>query len=499
MKGISKKNIILLILVLILVVILGGTLAYFGWSSTSGGKDKEIDVTVSSVTGECSKLADNNKLLVPVSSKEKGRIITIKAKQNLAPDAVISWNLEVNKLKNDNDVTDGLKDESFRYELKNKTTGVSYGSGSFVEITDENNIIVFSSNQETLKYDKEYEFILYLWIDGVNFGNNPLNMNNQRYDFNIRCNITGVENEINPPKYLTTHVSNLYTPNDTGVNNNITYNLDTSDNLIEDVGGNIRYYGGDPDNYIYFNCDDYNNQNENTCELWRIVGVFGDKIKLVRDSKIGMFSWDFDYNDDQKSISYSNDWSKSSLNRLLNNEYLNNIERDIIYYNGNTTDTTVINFNTSNVGIKDSTRNLISNVAWNLGGISSNNLHYDEIYNQERSINVFIGNNTIWVGKVVFIYASDIAYGVDMKKCTNKTMIDFLDCKGDNWLLSDDSIWTMTSYSYDNKTVYGYSSTDVDGHTYNALGVRPTIYLNHNVVLDDGIGTKEEPYKLEVK
>ena len=141
MKSVRKKNILLLGVVIVLIILLGGSLAYFGWSSASEGKDKEIDVIVSSVTGECSKLTDNDKLLVPASSKEKGRIITIKAKQNMAPDAVISWELEVNALKNDNDTTDGLKDESFRYELKNKTTGVTYGSGSFNEITDDNNII----------------------------------------------------------------------------------------------------------------------------------------------------------------------------------------------------------------------------------------------------------------------------------------------------------------------------------------------------------------------
>ena len=53
-------------------------------------------------------------------------------------DAVITWNLTVNKLNKEGDTTSGLKDESFKYELKNKTTGVSYGSGNFADITDEN-------------------------------------------------------------------------------------------------------------------------------------------------------------------------------------------------------------------------------------------------------------------------------------------------------------------------------------------------------------------------
>ena len=86
-----------------------------------------------------------------------------------------------------------------------------------------------------------------------------------------------------------------------------------------------------------------------------------------------------------------------------------------------------------------------------------------------------------------------------MKKCSNKTIIDSLTCKGDNWLLSDGSIWTMTPYSYDNKTAYGYSNTDTDVYVYNPLGVKPVLYLNANVLLNGGLGTVDEPYKLDVK
>ena len=37
---------------------------------------------------------------------------------------------------------------------------------------------------------------------------------------------------------------------------------------------NIRYYGSNPDNYVSFNN-----------ELWRIIGVFGNNVKLVRSEK----------------------------------------------------------------------------------------------------------------------------------------------------------------------------------------------------------------------
>ena len=58
---------------------------------------------------------------------------------------------------------------------------------------------------------------------------------------------------------------------------------------MEDVAGNVRYYGENPNNYIYFNCNTYPNTD---CEKWRIVGVFNGKVKIMRDMPIGKYSWD---------------------------------------------------------------------------------------------------------------------------------------------------------------------------------------------------------------
>ena len=44
---------------------------------------------------------------------------------------------------------------------------------------------------------------------------------------------------------------------------------------------NIRYYGSNPNNYVSFNN-----------ELWRIIGVFGDNVKLIRSETLGKLSWD---------------------------------------------------------------------------------------------------------------------------------------------------------------------------------------------------------------
>lgn len=193
----SKKNktrLIILSITILILIIIGTTVAYFGWSSSDIDEDSIVDVSVSSGSGVCEKASDNDKLLVPTSSRNNGRIIKINAKQLMATNATITWNLVVNRINTTTTTTTGLKHNSFKYELINNTTGVSYGSGNFANITN-GSTITFSSTLETIDYDTNYEFILYLWIDGT-LGDNPLDMADQTFDFDINCNITGTDTKL---------------------------------------------------------------------------------------------------------------------------------------------------------------------------------------------------------------------------------------------------------------------------------------------------------------
>lgn len=93
---------------------------------------------------------------------------------------------------------------------------------------------------------------------------------------------------------LSEKIINLYNASTKNpvTNDSITYQYDTADSLMQDIGGNIRYYGKNPNNYIYFNCSDYSNQTSSTCELWRIIGVFDGKAKLIRNEILGEYSYD---------------------------------------------------------------------------------------------------------------------------------------------------------------------------------------------------------------
>ena len=99
---------------------------------------------------------------------------------------------------------------------------------------------------------------------------------------------------------------------------------------VDDPGKNVRYIGANPNNYVYFNCSDYNNPTADTCELWRIIGVFnnvtksdGSKenlVKIIRADSLGTYLWDFKRGGVGTSTTDygSNDWSDSQLMMMLN-------------------------------------------------------------------------------------------------------------------------------------------------------------------------------------
>ena len=529
----KKKNIILLIIAIVMFILVGSTMAYFGWSSSAENKDQLVDVTVSSGTGSCDKLSDNNKLLYPTSTREKGRILKVTTKQQMAANAFVTWNLVVNSINETTLTTSGLKHKSFKYELVNDTTGVSYGTGSFENVTN-GTTITLSTDKETLDYNKEYTFILYLWIDGT-IGNNPLDMTNQPYNFDLNCNITGTSTKVTPPAptNMVQYIRYLYNNAEkkTVTNNSITYNTAPSVRLMNDRlggtttsldGGNIRYYGASPNNYIYFNCSDYSNQTSSTCETWRIIGVFDGKLKLIRGSLIGAYAWDNKNTSTGAEDNYGkNDWTTARLMKLLNpsNYYTvdsndNNLGQSLYYnsasgkcYRGKNNAKKDCDF--TSTGIKnDTTRNMIAETTYYLGGWNSNSVYPNQIYEYERGTTVYTGRPTTpWTGKIALAYPSDYGYAADLNQCEDKTLYDYDNstCTSNNWMKSiitnngSNYGWLLTPNSGSSRDVWNVdSSGNVSyGHVYPALGAVPVLYLSSELGIESaGDGSSSNPYKL---
>ena len=345
-------------------------------------------------------------------------------------------------------------------------------------------------------------YTIYLWFDNLNSTGNE---SNDTIKANIRCEAS--MKRILVPNYNTTSLlSNkvVFAPDKLVENNNIYYKYDTTHSLMEDVGGNIRYYGASPNNYIYFNCDDYSNQTSSTCETWRIIGVFEGKIKIMRGSQIGSLAWDQDKNIDSSKTTYDNDWSTSSLQVLLNTSYLNRTA-NVTYYSGSsgTTTTTV---STSTIGIKDSTRDMISESMWYLRGYNSNSVYSDQIYEYERTKgSVYSGRPTSWKGKIALAYLSDYGYAADFGQCT-KQLGYYSDstCTSNNWMktiIAPNYGWLLTPDSGTSSRVWNVRSTgyvNYNGYNspYYASGAVPVLYLGSELEIKAGYGSNSAPYQL---
>ena len=170
--------------------------------------------------------------------------------------------------------------------------------------------------------------------------------NATKNDVNI---VTG-ECPVTLPAKATTYIEYLYNNEETRTSNGL-----KKDNTADQ---NIRYYGSDPNNYVRFNN-----------ELWRIIGVFGNNVKLVRSEKLGDLSWD----SSESSINSGwgvNEWSQSDLKNYLNTMYYGGTS--VTCYNGKNKKEVTCPTNT----LDETSKSLIDYHTWNTGAPN-----YDELYN----------------------------------------------------------------------------------------------------------------------
>ena len=236
---------------------------------------------------------------------------------------------------------------------------------------------------------------------------------------------------------------------------------DATNIATDDPNSNIRYIGANPNNYVYFNCSDYSNQSDSTCEKWRIIGVFKnmtkfdgtkeDLVKIIRDDSIGNYSWDSSNSSTNNGLGV-NDWANADVMKLLNSDYDSETVGGSLYWNaksgtcysGEKNATTACDF--TSTGLKnDSTRNAIESVVWNLGGLSSSP-NTSDFYSAERGTTVYSGRPTTWTGKIAIMYPSDYGYATAGGSTTDRTscLVTMLDYGG----------WNKSSDCYNNDYLY---------------------------------------------
>ena len=335
------------------------------------------------------------------------------------------------------------------------------------------------------------------------------------YDIEYSAEYKGVEKKVKRKvivgENLVTYITNLYEDSITRASNNL-----KKDNT-EDK--NIRYYGANPNNYVRFNN-----------ELWRIIGIFGNNVKLIRNDRLGWLSWDT--SESTVNSGYGiNQWGESKdtsgniyegadLQVYLNKMYYGGIE--VTCYNdlNNTKTTCPKDSNGNFLELDDVAKNLIDNHTWNIGAMRyisrTNTLTF---YQAERGTvngkictsggycNDTVTRTTTWTGYIALPYVTDYAYASSENDCNTKIdQSSTYKCKNNNWMhygsTYSDSTWYLSPVAIsDNASivwnVVGVGNFD-DDNAARQLYVFPTIYLKSNVIIESGNGSTSDPYVLKL-
>lgn len=523
MKNKAKVYMIIGISFLVIALI-SSTLAYYVWTTDSLNETKIVtNVGGASVYFDGGSSIVNEKIR-PVESYEYG----IKKEISVKADTTgLTFNLYL-------DITSlpmELRDESFRYVIYKSDTKISEGnfSDDFLSENlyncsknDTNHLILLED--ETLSTTK-VTYVLYIWIDGLNYVNSDMMMNKE---FCFDLHAEGIDALLKEGKIpdITTYpeeqkqtlaykiLSDYYYADKLDVSNNgIKYHYDTNHNLMADIDSNVRYYGGSPNNYIYFNCNDYNNQTSSTCEVWRIIGVFNDKVKIIRNSSIGMYSFDNrGTSSGAETIYGSNNWTISRLMMLLNSGYDSETGGSLYWnrlsgncYSGSSAVDNIKTCDLSNVGLKnDTTRNLIKEHTYSLLGYESPSLYANEAYEMEQETgSVSTGRPTSWTGKIALMYPSDYGYGADFSvdACSSSRISNYYGCRNNNWLYNGKE-WLLTpksgGYTAKNNAIDTNANVTVSLSAYGEYDIRPVLYISSSLEIESGTGSSTNPYQLKV-
>ena len=237
--------------------------------------------------------------------------------------------------------------------------------------------------------------------------------------------------------------------------------------LANGAGDNSYRYAGASDsvnNYICLGSD------EATCpeaNLFRIIGVFGDKTKVIRAKSIGNQKW---------NTSESNTWSSSSLNTYLNGEYLTSL---------------------GTLAAK------IATTTWKVGG--GNNTYLQDVPKTAYQYEVGSSASSTTVNKKIgLMYVSDYYYSASPSAWTlvgynsNDATKDYRAATSTNWLYLGSIEWTISRNS---GYTYGAFLVDSTGrviHDYVTISfaVRPSFNLLSSTTYVSGSGSMSDPVRI---
>ena len=472
----------------------------FNFAQGKGNLEGETNASAILKANNKTNLAKMNYYAYVVVTKNEFKYTTSDKKAELVlsvegPDGVVTT---LPDLGNAIDVTDNEGNTFKGFDITEFSGVITLADNKEIEVTSSDN----GKKQEDWKIK-----VTFINLDADQSSNSDKNFNANMMIQKEEADLS--YHNICSDNSISCHIAKLYTG--TQGENNIYYH-DAS--LTNGAGDNSYRYAGASDAVNNYVCFGSNVTPCPTDNLYRIIGVFGDKVKLIKSdyattallgadgdyskmytangldnsnykgnnlANIAGYTWNYKNNTTINSGCGSNTWSTSLLNKTnLNKNFITNIGADWA------------------AKIADTTWKVGGNTWANIGTQPAKTAYQNEIVSPVTTNST--DNAKEYNAKVGLMYVSDYMYAAPQDKWTlvgynNDASKDYRAATSVNWMYMGLWEWTISRNAGSASRVFiVYDTGLVDFYDANGgLAVRPVFYLTSSVNYASGSGTATDP------
>ncbi len=506
MNEARKRTVLMIISVVTLIIFaVGVTYAYF---RTQGGGATQTDINVKTATTDSLVFSTGSDIFFTADQTSFGKGKGNKMGSSFAK-VVLTANNSTNSATANYYVYLNITENSFKYTTSNKTAelilsitdkagneiknleGVSYvtsGGVSGYDITNKEGLVKIANNHEIVSTGtKEEDWNITITL--VNLDSDQTANAGATFKAKINIQKEKINSVLADVCASGANLANCIKTLSTSSTVTGIYHHDQS--LTNGANDDSYRYAGaseNVNNYVCFGSDASTCPSEN---LYRIIGVFGSEVKLVKATfaKTDLLGTDGDYagnsnyywnykNDTTINNGQgSNDWTTSLLNKVnLNTNFINNI--------GTTW------------------ANKIATHSWKInagswGSIASGSVN--KVYQNEIVSPI---TNSTYEAKIGLIYISDHIYASSPRYWLyagfNKDGNDFRNSEGKSWHNINYFEPVITTLSENKNVFFAINSNGSISATSanNPFIIRPTFYLNASITYVSGEGTETNPIRI---
>ena len=251
-------------------------------------------------------------------------------------------------------------------------------------------------------------------------------------------------------------------------------------------------------NFVCFGSDATTCPTEN---LYRIIGVFNNHVKLIKYdyAKSSLLGTDGDFSQEYTSNYFSGEQGESPSSNSL--YYWNNAGTNT--WSASKLNTVNLNTNfTTNIGT--AWANKIATTTWKVGGGTYANLR-DAVPKTAYQYEVgSSASTTTYDAKIGLMYVSDYYYSASPSAWTlvgynSDYTKSYASAKGENWLYGGGWDWTISRSSDNSNHAFsvGYSGSVYSGYVNRSnSGVRPSFSLLSSTTYVSGSGSMSDPVRI---